>query len=86
LSYHDEETNILQKTVDRSVKQQLARDTTRKEAQCKTPRGRKYTRRNASIVATLLWRKTSEFTLKKTQKIIKKPRHTKCLKQVKTKL
>jgi len=30
-------------------------------------------------VATLLWRKTPEFTLKKKQKIIKNPRHTKCL-------
>jgi len=29
-------------------------------------------------VATLLWRKTPEFTLTKKQKIIKKPRHTKC--------
>jgi len=37
-------------------------------------------------VATLLWRKTPEFTLKKNQKIIKTPRHTKCLKKVKTKL
>ena len=37
-------------------------------------------------VATLLSRKTSEFTLKKKQKIIKKPSHTKCLKEVKTKL
>ena len=31
-----------------------------------------------SSVATLLRRKTTEFTLKKTHKIIKKPRHTKC--------
>jgi len=37
-------------------------------------------------VATLLWRKTPEFTLKKKQKIMKNPRHTKCLKNVKTKL
>jgi len=46
--YHDEETNISQKTVERSVRQQLARDTTRKEGPCKTPRGHKFTLRNAS--------------------------------------
>jgi len=39
-------------------------------------------------VATLLLRKTPEFTLKKKQKIIKNPRHKtkKCLKKAKTKL
>jgi len=46
--YHNEETNLSQKTVDRSVRQQLAHDTTRKEGLCKTLRGRKYMRRNAS--------------------------------------
>jgi len=45
--YHDEETNISQKTVDRSVRQQLARDTTRKKGPRKPTRSRKYTRRNA---------------------------------------
>ena len=37
-------------------------------------------------VATLLWRKTPEFSLKKKQKIIKKTRHTKYSKKVKPKL
>ena len=37
-------------------------------------------------VATLLWRKTTEFTLKKKTENNKKPRHTKCLKKVKTRL
>jgi len=46
--YHDEETNISQKTVDRSVRQHLARDTIRKKSPCKPSRDRKYTRRNAS--------------------------------------
>ena len=46
--YHDEETNISQKTVDRSVRQQLARDTTQKEGPCKTLRGCKYTCRKVS--------------------------------------
>jgi len=45
---HDEETNISQKTVDRPVRQQIARDTTRKRNPCKTLRGRKHTRRNAN--------------------------------------
>jgi len=46
--YHDEETNISQKTVDWSVRQQLAHDTTRKEGLCKTPQGHKYTHRKAN--------------------------------------
>jgi len=46
--YHDEEIDISQKTVDRSVRQQLARDATREEGPCKTPRGPKHIRRNAS--------------------------------------
>jgi len=37
-------------------------------------------------VATLLWRKTPEFTLKKKQKTIKNFRHTKCLKKSKANL
>jgi len=45
--YHDEETNISQKTIDRSVRQ-LAHDTTWKEGPCKTLRDRKYTSRNAN--------------------------------------
>jgi len=45
--YHDEETIISPKTVNRSVRQP-ARDATRKEGPCKTPRGRKYTCKNAN--------------------------------------
>ena len=37
----------------------------------------------ATSVATLLWTKTPEFTLKKKQTIIKKNRHPKCLKKSK---
>jgi len=46
--HHDEETNISQKTVERSVKQLRARYTTQKRSPCKTLQGRKYTRRNAN--------------------------------------
>ena len=45
--YHDQKANVSQKMVDWSVRQQLAHDTTRKEAPCKTLQGHKYTRRNA---------------------------------------
>ena len=45
---HNEETNISQKTVGRSIRQQLTRYTTWKEGACKTLRGRKYLRRKAN--------------------------------------
>jgi len=45
--YHNEETNILQKTVGQSVRQ-LARYTTCKRSPCKTLQGCKYTRRKAN--------------------------------------
>jgi len=45
---HDEETKISQKTVDRWVRQQLARDTTREKEPMQTLRDRKHTRRYAN--------------------------------------